>query len=137
MPDTNTMPDSSGLAVIGFGGSTQEAALVRYRGRASDSVIEIDPSFVFSNTHGSGTFINIVSNSAAFTPDRVGNNLPIYLTSSTGARALILELLRSISAAGIIINFVVLSPDYKYLIDNPFLDDDQSPLLLDDEENLL
>ena len=134
-PATNNLPTDSGLAIIGFGVSTQEPALVRYRGRASDGVIEIDPSFTFSNTHPSGTSINIVSSAAPFNPDRVGNDYPIYLTSSTGAREVILEILRSLSAAGVIVNFVVLAPDYKYLVDNPFLTDDQSPLTVDSEGN--
>ena len=126
-PETNTLPDEPGFAVIGFGSGSQEAALIRYRGRASDAVIEIDPAFVFTNTQNSGTFINIVSNTSPFVVDRVGNAFPIYLTSSTSARETILEILRTLSAAGIIVNFVVLAPDYKYLIDNPYLTDDNSP----------
>ena len=72
-PTTNTLPAESGLAIIGFGTDTQEAALIRYRGRASDSVILLDPSFIFTNTQPQDTYINIVSNASPFIPDRNGN----------------------------------------------------------------
>ena len=123
----NTLPETSGLAVVGFGSESQEQALVIYRGRANQSVIEVDPSFVFTNTHAAGTFINIVSAASPFVPDRQGDAYPVYLTSSTNAREIILEILRTLSAAGVFINFVILAPEYKYLIDNPYLTTDDPP----------
>ena len=127
-PDTNTLPEESGLAVIGFGSSTQEPSLVRYRGKASESIIELDPSFVFTKNQVSGTSINIVSNASPFVPDRTGGAYPIYLTSSTEARVVVENILTGLAAAGVIVNFVVLAPSYKYLIDNPYLTDDDAPL---------
>ena len=124
---TNTLPTDSGLAIVGFGSSSQEPALVLYRGRANQSVIEVDPSFVFSNTHPEGTFINIVSAASPFVPDRQGNAYPVYLTSSTNAREIILDILRTLAAAGVFLNFVILAPTYKYLIDNPYLTTDDRP----------
>ena len=123
----NTLPETSGLAVVGFGSESQEQALVIYRGRANQSVIEVDPSFVFTNTHEAGTFINIVSAASPFVPDRQGDAYPVYLTSSTNAREIILEILRTLSAAGVFINFVILAPEYKYLVDNPYLTTDDPP----------
>ena len=123
----NTLPETSGLAVVGFGSESQEQALVIYRGRANQSVIEVDPSFVFTNTHEAGTFINIVSAASPFVPDRQGDAYPVYLTSSTNAREIILEILRTLSAAGVFINFVILAPEYKYLVDNPYLITDDPP----------
>ena len=126
-PATNTLPTDSQLAIVGFGTSTQETALIRYRGRASDNIVELDPSFVFTQTQPSGTFINIISAAAPFVPDRVGNAYPIYVTSSSSARVTIQNILQTLAAAGVVVNFVVIAPDYKYLIDNPFLDTDDSP----------
>ena len=123
----NTLPETSGLAVVGFGSESQEQALVIYRGRANQSVIEVDPSFVFTRTHTAGTFINIVSSASPFVPDRQGDAYPVYLTSSTNAREIILEILRTLSAAGVFINFVILAPEYKYLVDNPYLITDDPP----------
>ena len=123
----NTLPETSGLAVVGFGSESQEQALVIYRGRANQSVIEVDPSFVFTRTHPAGTFINIVSSASPFVPDRQGDAYPVYLTSSTNAREIILEILRTLSAAGVFINFVILAPEYKYLVDNPYLTTDDPP----------
>ena len=123
----NTLPETSGLAVVGFGSESQEQALVIYRGRANQSVIEVDPSFVFTQTHPAGTFINIVSSASPFVPDRQGDAYPVYLTSSTNAREIILDILRTLSAAGVFINFVILAPEYKYLVDNPYLTTDDPP----------
>ena len=124
---TNSLPTTSQLAVIGFGTSTQESALIRYRGRASDNIIELDPSFLFTKTQPAGTYINIISSASPFVPDKVGNDYPIYLTSSADARITIENILRTLAAAGVVVNFVVIAPDYKYLIDNPFLETDDVP----------
>lgn len=126
-PATNTLPDESGLAIIGFGTDSQEAALIRYRGKASDSVILLDPSFIFTKTQPQDTYINIVSNASPFIPDRNGNAYPIYLTSSTQARLVIQGILQTLAAAGVVVNFVIAAPEYKYLIDNPYLTTDGTP----------
>ena len=126
---TNTLPTTSGLAVIGYGSESQESSLIRYRGRAADNIIELDPSFVFTNNQPAGTYINIVSSSTPFAPDRFGNAYPIYLTSSTEARVVVQSILQSLAAAGIVVTFVVLAPDYKYLIDNPYLTTDDAPVV--------
>ena len=126
--DSNTLPTTSGLAVIGYGSSTQEPSLIRYRGRAADDIIELDPSFVFTNNQPSGTYINIVSTATPFTPDRTGGDYPIYLTSSTEARVVVQGILQSLAAAGVVVTFVALAPDYRYLIDNPYLTDDDAPI---------
>ena len=128
-PDTNNLPTTSGLAVIGYGSSSQEASLIRYRGRAADNIIELDPSFIFTKNQPSGTYINIVSTATPFTPDRVGNDYPIYLTSSTEARIVVQDILSSLAAAGVVVTFVALAPEYKYLIDNPYLTDDDAPVV--------
>ena len=127
--DTNNLPDESGFAVIGFGSDTQEPALIRYRGKASNEIIELDPSFVFTRNQPSGTYINIVSSATPFIPDRVGSDYPIYLTSSTEARIVVQNILQSLAAAGVVVTFVVLAPEYKYLIDNPYLITDDAPIV--------
>lgn len=126
-PETNTLPDETGLAIIGFGTDTQESALIRYRGKASDSVILLDPSFIFSKTQPQDTYINIVSNASPFIPDRSGDAYPIYLTSSLQAREVIQGILETLAAAGVLVTFVIAAPEYKYLIDNPYLSDDGTP----------
>ena len=125
---TNTLPATSGLAVVGYGSSSQEPSLIRYRGRAADDIIELDPSFVFTRNQPSGTYINIVSTATPFVPDRTGGDYPIYLTSSTAARTTVQSILQSLAAAGVVVTFVVLAPDYTYLIDNPYLTTDDTPV---------
>jgi hypothetical protein len=36
-------------------------------------------------------------------------------------------ILESLAAAGVIVKFKVLAPTYKYLIDNPYISDDDAP----------
>ena len=52
---------------------------------------------------------------------------PIYLTSSTQAREVIQGILQTLAAAGVVVNFVIAAPEYKYLIDNPYLTTDGTP----------
>src|SRR5690606_20152679 len=99
----------------------------RYRGIPNSKTVLIDPSYIFQFDHPVDEFINVVSDSNAYVPRRDGSDLAIYLTSPAGARSIVEEILRSLTAAGIIIRFVVLAPEYKYLIDNPYLFDDDAP----------
>ena len=87
----------------------------------------IDPSHIFQNDHPIGTYVNVLSELKNYIPRRSGIDLPIYLTSPSGARDAVEIILQGLAAAGVIINFVVLAPTYKYLQDNPYIDEDNAP----------
>lgn len=124
--DTSKIEDVNGFVVFGWGTEAEEAA-VRIRGVPNSKTILIDPAYIFQNDHPVGSYINIISERKAYSPRRAGTDLPIYLTSPSGAREAVQEILKTLAAAGIILNFVVLAPSYKYLQDNPYISDDNAP----------
>lgn len=124
--DTSKIEDSSGYLVFNFGTSGQEA-VVRFRGVPNSNTILIDPSYVFQNDHLIGSYINVVSDLVPLTPNKDGSDLAIYMTSPSSARDAVEEILMTLAAAGIILNFVVLAPTYKYVVDNPYTDEDDAP----------
>lgn len=124
--DTNLIQNPSGVFMLNFGMENQEGP-IRYRGVPNSNTILIDPSYVFKNNHSSGETVNIISNQAPYVPRRDGTDLAIYFTSPAGAREIVQEILDSLKAAGIIIRFLVLAPTYRYIIDNPYLSEDDAP----------
>jgi hypothetical protein len=124
--DTSLFENPSGELIFGFGTSQQEGP-VKYRGIANSTTILLDPSYTFRNDHNSGTLLNVISKREPYTPVKNGTDLAIYLTSPSGAREVVQSILEKLAAAGIILNFVILSPKYKYLIDNPYISSDDAP----------
>lgn len=123
--DNSSFTESQGLLVFGWGTEREEQP-VRYRGIPNSKTILIDPSYVFQFDHPANEYVNVISESKAYEPTRDGEDLPIFLTSPAGARDAVEEILRTLAAAGIIVRFVVLAPEYKYLQDNPYLFDDDA-----------
>lgn len=123
---TIKIEESSGLLVFGWGTDREEQP-VKYRGIPNSATILIDPSYIFQFEHGIGESINVLSATSPHIPSKDGNDLPIYMTSPSGAREAVERILRTLAAAGIIVNFVVLAPNYKYLQDNPYITSDDAP----------
>jgi hypothetical protein len=126
--DTSNIIDKTGFVVFGWGTDHEESA-VRIRGIPNNKTILIDPAYIFQNNHPVNTYVNIIAERKTFIPSRSGADLPIYLTSPSGAREVVQDILRTLAAAGILLNFIILSPKYKYLIDNPYLLEDNVPVL--------
>lgn len=124
--DTSTFTSPSGELIFGFGTTMQEGP-VKYRGIPNSTTILLDPSYTFKNNHSSGTILNVISKREPYVPVRNGKDLAIYLTSPSGAREIVQDILRTLAAAGIIIRFKVLAPKYKYIIDNPYISEDDAP----------
>lgn len=116
----------SGILMINFGKSTQEAP-IRYRGIPNSNTLLIDPSYVWRNNHFAGEVLNVIGAQSPYTPRKDGTDLAIYMTSPSGARVVVQDILDTLKAAGIIINFLVLAPKYKYLLDNPYISTDDAP----------
>jgi hypothetical protein len=123
---TTLIENPSGEIIFGFGTSDEEGP-VKYRGVPNSTTILLDPSYTFKNDHDVNTILNVISKKEPYTPVRNGEDLAIYLTSPSGAREVVQNILRTLSAAGIIITFKILAPNYKYIIDNPYISDDDAP----------
>lgn len=119
---------TSGDLIFDYGKETQEGP-VRYRGVPNQNTILIDPGYVFKFDHVGGSAVNVISKRQPYTPSKTGKDLAVYLTSPSGAREVVQAILRSLAAAGIIVKFKVLAPTYKYVIDNPYITDDDAPSL--------
>lgn len=124
--DASSFKSPSGIFMLNFGMNNQEGP-IRYRGLPNSNTVLVDPSYVFKNNHISGEAINVLSSQTPYTPRRDGTDLAIYFTSPAGARQVVQDILDSLKAAGIIIHFLVLAPEYRYIIDNPYLTDDDAP----------
>lgn len=124
--DTSKIEESTGNLVFGWGTEREEQP-VRYRGVPNSKTILIDPSYIFQFDHPVNEYVNVVADSKAFVPSKDGTDLPIYMTSPAGARAKVEEIIRTLAAAGIVITFVILAPEYKYLQDNPYISSDDAP----------
>lgn len=121
--DNSSFENTTGRLVFGFGTSRQEQP-VRYRGIPNSKTILVDPAYIFQFDHPADEYINVISDTTAYTPRRDGSDYAIYMTSPSGAREAVQEILRSLAAAGILVNFVILAPRYKFVIDNPYISTD-------------
>lgn len=124
--DTSSFETTSGYLIFGWGTSKEEQP-VGFRGVPNSKTILLDPSYKFENTHGPGTPVNVLSDLKPLTPRRDGTDLAIYLTSPSDAREVVQGILKTLAAAGVIVTFVVLAPTYRYLIDNPYISEDDAP----------
>lgn len=124
--DNTPFSAATGELIFGFGTDQQEGP-VKYRGIPNQNTILIDPGYVFKFDHSTGSNINVISDKQPYTPNKSGKDLAVYLTSPSGAREVVQAILSSLAAAGIIVKFKVLAPTYKYIIDNPYISDDDAP----------
>lgn len=124
--DASGFLEENGELVFGWGTDLVEQP-VKYRGIPNSNTVLLDPTHIFANTHSINSYINVLSATNAFTPSRAGTDFPVYLTSPSGAREIIEGLLAKLTAAGVLLTFVILAPDYKYMIDNPYLSSDDAP----------
>lgn len=116
----------SGQFMMNFGMETQEVP-IRYRGIPNSGTILVDPSYVWRSNHFPGESINVISKQEPYSPRKTGVDLAIYMTSPSGAREVVQRILDKLKAAGIVIHFLVLAPKYKYILDNPYISEDDAP----------
>lgn len=121
--DTELFRDTSGYLIFGFGTEREEQP-VKFRGIPNSKTVLLDPSYIFQKDHPSNEAINVISALTPTIPRTTGEDLAIYLPSPSRARAKIEDILETLTAAGILIRFIVLAPKYKYLQNNPYLTSD-------------
>lgn len=118
--DSTKIPNSSGFLVFNYGRSNEEAP-VPYISVPNTNTVLLNASHVFQKTHGINSFINfILPEISRYAPRTNGQDLPIYLTSPVNARQLIQELLINLAAEGVLVTFVILLPEFRYICGNPY-----------------
>lgn len=119
--DSSGFPASGGKLIFDFGKATEEQP-VDFITVPNSNTILVDPGYVFENTHAIGSEVNLLveNQTTPYDPRDDGSDFAIYLTSPANARSLVQEILKSLTAAGITVSFLILLPEYRYLITNPF-----------------
>lgn len=110
--NVTNFPDR-GYVVFRFGEDGEEGP-VRYQAKVGTGALVLNPGHVFKNTHRSGAGIRLVRQIGAYIPRTTGEDLPVYLTSTSPARDLIATYLRNIAASGVTVKFEIRVPDQKW-----------------------
>lgn len=118
--DSSKIPNSDGFLIFDFGLNTQEVP-VPYISVPNSNTILLNATHTFQQNHGVNSYVNfILPRQVSYTPATDGHDLAIYLTSPVDARNIVEALLQNLVAAGVVINFVVLLPDFPYITFNPY-----------------
>lgn len=109
----NTIPSEGGYVVFDYGLNTQEGP-VKYLYTPNDTAIVIDPSYIFQFSHGVGSSITAIDNKGPHLMSGLGTEYPPYITNPSDVRVTLQELIRSVTSAGIFIDFLVRYPQQLY-----------------------
>lgn len=108
MLDASGIPNAPGYLTFNFGRSNEEP-LIKYFGRPNNTTIFLDPVYVFQKAHVSGEVVNVVVTPYSV-PRTDGRDFSIYLVGITAARILAQQIVESITAAGVVINWTIVEP---------------------------
>ena len=67
-------------------------------------------SYRFKNTHAAGTNVSIIAQKYAYDVDKDGSDYPFYATDIVSGRIYAEDLIKLVSATGIILNLIILFP---------------------------
>lgn len=108
MQDSSGIPDAPGVLVFNYGRENQEELIV-YLGRPNNTTLLIDPSYTWTKDHFSGEDVNVVV-TPYIQPATTGEDYSIYLVGVTAARTLAQDIVESVTAAGIVVRWVLVEP---------------------------
>jgi hypothetical protein len=110
---------STGFIVLDFGKDNQEGP-IEYLNIASGTQLSIDPSVVFQKGHSAGGTVYLLESITGPIIDARGNQYPVYLTSTAPARIDLQDKIKLVTAAGIIIEFIINYPEDRLFNDKEF-----------------
>ena len=108
MLDASGIPDAPGRLSFNFGSPNQEV-LIKYFGRPNNSTLLLDPGHVFAFDHGIGEAVNVVV-TPYLKPRPLGQDYSAYIVGVEAARLLAQQIIESITAAGVVIEWTILFP---------------------------
>lgn len=108
--DATQFPDEQGFVLLGLGTSHQEGP-IPYIARPSANTLFLSPAYILQKNQPSGTNVSKVAALGPFQPSVLGTDYPFFVTDNIVGRIYAQELLRSIVAAGITINFTIIYPN--------------------------
>lgn len=114
--DTSQFPDQEGFLVFDYGTSNQEGP-VRYLGRPSTGSFIIDPTYTFTKTHSAGSSVTLINDRRPYSPKTDGTDYPMYLTGTNKGRIESEKIIKQLSAAGVALNIILVTPKGPGLMD--------------------
>lgn len=109
MADASGIPDAPGRLTFNFGKNNEEVD-IRYFGRPNNTSLLIDPAYVFQKDHSIGEVVNVIVK--PYNEPRInGQDLSVYLVGVTAARVLAQDIVKSVVASGVVLQFRVVSPE--------------------------
>jgi hypothetical protein len=109
----NSIPYEQGYLIFDYGLETQEGP-IRYMSKASESVLLLDPAFVFQHNHTAGSSVVAIRRKGAPVLSGLGTEYPFYLTDPAQSRVILQDLIRSVKSSGIFINYIIRYPQLYY-----------------------
>jgi len=109
MTEASGIPDAPGYVVFNVGNPNEES-LVKYLGRPNNTTILIDPSYTFTKDHSSGEVVNVIVKPYQ-APNQDGSDYSVFLVGIIAARLLAQQIIQSIVAAGVVINWTIVEPE--------------------------
>lgn len=106
---TSNFP-ASGYLVFDFGFDNEET-IVPYVAVLNASQLQIDPDYVFSQSHALNSDVTVLENNEKYTVSNDGNDLGVYLTDVANARQNFVDNLIKIKSAGIFLEQNILYPN--------------------------
>ena len=111
--EPNDILNQQGFLIFDYGTEQQEGP-VRYFFKANEEIIAIDPSYVFQKNHNVGSSVTMIRRRGAHVLDGTGKDFPPYITDTSAARAVLIELMQQVKSVGIFIDFLVRFPEQFY-----------------------
>jgi len=111
--DANDIPDEEGRLIFGFGTEREEGP-VRYFFKPSDTVISIDPAYIFNYNHPINDSVTMIRRRGGIQFGGLGTERAPYITDPAAAREVLQELMEEIKSVGIFLNFLVRYPTQYY-----------------------
>jgi hypothetical protein len=109
----NSVPVEQGFLIFDYGTERQEGP-VRYLYKASDSIVALDPSYVFQFDHPVGSAVVAIRRKGAHVLGGLGRERSFYTTDPSAARIVLRDLVEQVKSAGIFLNYIVRYPQLYY-----------------------
>jgi hypothetical protein len=109
----NAVPFEQGFLIFDYGLETQEGP-VRYLYKASDSVIALDPSYVFRFNHDVNSGVTAIRRRGAHVLSGLGTEYAYYVSDPAAARIVLQDLVRTVKSVGVFLRFIVRYPENFY-----------------------
>ena len=108
--DSGAFPDEPGHLMVGIGTSHEEGP-VPYISKPSSQTLRINPSYKFKKKHPLGTDIALISQNSPAIAAKDGTDFPFFLTDSVAGRIYAENLVKEITATGIVVIIYILYPN--------------------------